>query len=91
LAAVTSLQSLIRALRDDRKSAVSKIHAVDDCEELADIEKNELLRELFSRPRTMDPVTVIQLRDFIFASDNIADNAESAGDVIMVLVAKGYG
>jgi len=36
-------------------------------------------------------VTVIQLRDFIFVSDDIADNAEDASDVILVLIAKGYG
>jgi uncharacterized protein Yka (UPF0111/DUF47 family) len=39
----------------------------------------------------MDPVSIIELRDFIFASDEIADNSERASDVVLVLVAKGYG
>jgi hypothetical protein len=40
---------------------------------------------------TTDAVSVIGLRDFLFASDDIADNAENASDVVLVLVAKGYG
>lgn len=91
LEAVSSLQSLIQALRIDKASVLSRVRAVEDCEEGADTEKNYLLNKLFSKPRLLDPVSIIQLRDFIFASDNIADNAESASDVVLVLVAKGYG
>jgi predicted phosphate transport protein (TIGR00153 family) len=91
LAAVTSLELLIQALKVDKKTVLSKIKAVEDCEEAADTEKDHLLRVLFSKPRTIDPVSIIQLRDFLFASDDIADNAERASDVVLVLVAKGYG
>jgi predicted phosphate transport protein (TIGR00153 family) len=91
LAAVDALALLIQALQTDKATALSKVKAVEDCEEAADDEKEHLLIQLFSRPRTADPVSIIQLRDFIFASDNIADDAEKASDVVLVLVAKGYG
>jgi predicted phosphate transport protein (TIGR00153 family) len=91
LGAVTSLEALIQALQLDKKSVLSRVRAVEDLEEAADTDKDGLLRQLFSRPATMNPVSIIQLRDFIFASDDIADNAERASDVVLVLVAKGYG
>lgn len=92
LASVTALESLIQALREDDKHGIlSKVRAVEDFEEAADTEKDHLLRSLLDSPDTVDPVSIIEMRDFIFASDDIADNAESASDVVIVLVAKGYG
>ncbi len=91
LAAVTALESLILALQSDKKTVVSKVRVVGDCEEEADTEKDHLLRQLLGERGRMDPVSIIELRDFIFASDDIADNAEHASDVVLVLVAKGYG
>ena len=91
LAAVTALESLIQALQDDKHTVLSKVRAVEDFEEAADTEKDYLLRELLNRPRTLDPVSIIEMRDFIFLSDDIADNAENSSDLVLVLVAKGYG
>lgn len=91
LSAVNALGVLIEALQVDEKAILSKVSAVEDFEEAADTEKDHLLRQLFGSPRTLDPVSIIQLRDFLFASDDIADNAEKASDVVLVLVAKGYG
>lgn len=88
---VKSLSELIRSLEVSRKEALSRIHKVEENEERADTLKDTLLRELFSISSAMDPLTVIQLRDFIFSSDNIADSAEDASDVILVMIAKGYG
>jgi len=91
LSAVTALEALIQGLQVDRSAVLARVRAVEDFEEAADTEKDQLLRQLFSKPRTMDPVSIIELRDFIFASDEIADNSERASDVVLVLVAKGYG
>jgi len=91
LSAVNSLEVLIQALSIDKHAVISRVRAVEDYEEAADTEKDHLLRQLFSKPRTMDPVSIIELRDFLFASDDIADNSERASDVVLVLVAKGYG
>jgi len=88
---VTALTSLVRALEDGKKEALSKVHIVEEFEEEADSHKDVMIKSLFSDGAKMNPVTVIQLRDFIFVSDDVADNAEDASDVILVLVAKGYG
>lgn len=90
-ASVTALTSLVGALKHGKKEALSKVEAVEDFEEEADTHKDALLKALFAADRSMNPVTVIQLRDFIFVADNVADNAEDASDVILVLIAKGYG
>jgi hypothetical protein len=88
---VDALETLTAALGHGKKEILSKVHSVEEFEEEADSDKDALLKELFDKANSMNPVTVIQLRDFIFVADNIADNAEDASDVILVLVAKGYG
>jgi uncharacterized protein Yka (UPF0111/DUF47 family) len=91
MASLTALEGLVKALQTDKKGVVSGARVVEDYEEAADTEKSALLAELFKFPRTIDPVDIIQLRDFIFAADDIADNSVNASDVLIVLVAKGYG
>jgi len=88
---VNALVELVRALEKGRKEALLKVQPVEEFEEEADSHKDALLKELFDSEQSMDSVTVIQLRDFVFVADNIADNAEDASDVILVLIAKGYG
>jgi predicted phosphate transport protein (TIGR00153 family) len=90
-ASVVALTGLVRALDQGKKEALSNVHAVEEFEEEADSHKDLLLKTLFSSDKPMNPVAVIQLRDFIFVADDIADNAEDASDVILVLIAKGYG
>ena len=90
-ATVNALKDLVKAMKVGRRQALAIIGKVEDFEEQADGHKDALLKELFRRADTMDSVTVIQLRDFTFIADDIADNAEDAGDVILVLLAKGYG
>lgn len=89
--AVAALTDLVKALEVNKKEALSKVHTVEAFEEAADAHKAALLKELFAGERSMDPVTVIQLRDFIFVADDVADRAEDASDVILILIAKGYG
>jgi len=89
--AVVALQHLIEALAIDRKTILDRVHAVEEYEEWADTFKQNVLSALFERSRGIDPVTVILVRDFVFSADDVADNAEYASDVVLVLVAKGYG
>jgi uncharacterized protein len=91
MASLTALEGLVKDLETSKKGVVKGSRAVEEFEEAADTEKAALLAELFTLPRTLDPVAIIQLRDFIFAADNIADNSVNASDVLVVLVAKGYG
>jgi predicted phosphate transport protein (TIGR00153 family) len=88
--AVDALSKLLDALRIDRKTALSRVSTVEEYEELADTKKDMLLREVFRLSQEMDAISVIQLRDFIFAADDIADNAENASDRVLILLAKGY-
>lgn len=90
-AAITALAALVEAFHVNKKAVLSQVHTVEEHEEAADTHKDALLKELFGDRDRVDPVTMIQLRDFIFEADDIADNAEDASDVIIVLVAKGYG
>lgn len=89
--AVAALGKLLEAFEMSRKEALGKLHTVEEFEEAADANKDKLLRELFEKSAQMNPVSVIELRDFIFVADDIADNAEDASDVVLVLLAKGYG
>lgn len=91
MSALTSLEELVKTIQINRKEIMKGVRMVEEYEEAADTEKAALLAELFRFPRTIDAVTIIQLRDFIFAADDIADNSENASDVLIVLVAKGYG
>jgi predicted phosphate transport protein (TIGR00153 family) len=88
---VVALQHLIEAFGIDRKTILERVHAVEKYEEAADTFKQNVLAALFERSRGIDPVTVILVRDFVFSADDVADYAEYASDVVLVLVAKGYG
>jgi len=88
---VSALENLIAAFTISKKEVLARVHSVEEFEESADSRKDVLLRELFRGASNLNPVAVIQLRDFIFVADDIADNAEDASDVVLVLIAKGYG
>jgi len=88
---VAALTDLVRALNQGKREALGKVHSVEGFEEEADSHKDAFLKDLFSSYGSMNPVNVIQLRDFMFVADDVADNAEDASDVILVLIAKGYG
>jgi len=89
--AVVALQRLIEAFEIDRKTILKRVHSVEEYEEAADSFKQNMLAALFEKSRGIDPITVILVRDFVFCADDVADNAEYASDVVLVLVAKGYG
>lgn len=88
--AVYSLGELVASFRSTRKEILERLHKVEEFEEAADSNKDQLLKQLFRSSSQPNPITVIQMRDFIFVSDDIADNAEDASDVVLVLIAKGY-
>jgi predicted phosphate transport protein (TIGR00153 family) len=90
--AVVALQRLIEAFEIDRKTMLERVHSVEEYEEAADTFKQQMLESLFERTRDgADPLALIMVRDFLFSADDVADGAEDASDVVLVLVAKGYG
>ncbi|MDA4129001.1 MAG: DUF47 family protein [Thaumarchaeota archaeon] len=90
IGAVAALQNLVSAFKIGKMEMLLRIPKVEEFEEAADSNKDELWKALFKREGSPDPVTVIQMRDFIAVTDDIADSAEDASDVVLVLVAKGY-
>lgn len=89
--AVVALQEVVKAFEIDRKTVLERVREVEEYEEAADGFKQGVLSALFERSKGIDPVTVILVRDFLFCADDVADNAEHASDIALVLVAKGYG
>ena len=88
--AVIALHDVVKALGINRKEVLSKVHVVEDFEEVADSHKEAVKAMISSMASKTDLLSIIQLRDFTNLVDNIADNAEDATDVILILVAKGY-
>ena len=88
--AVAALGKLLAAFRLSKKEILSRVAAVEEWEEDADTSKDLLMKRLFRSSPRPDPVTVIQMRDFLFVADDVADYAEDSSDVVLVLAAKGY-
>ncbi|MDH5811579.1 MAG: DUF47 family protein [Candidatus Methanomethylicaceae archaeon] len=82
---------LIRALEminKNKNEALSLAHEVEKYEERLDDIKLEALKMLTTREKKTSPLTYLQIRDFIFLLDMIADAAESASDIITAMVVK---
>ena len=90
--AVVALKELIESFAVSKKAVLERVHVVEDYEEAADVSKNNMLMAIFDKSRgSIDPVTLLLVKDFLFCADDVADRAEDASDVALVLVAKGYG
>ena len=85
-----SLLDVIKSLSMKRDVVIDKVRVVEQLEENADVLKNKLFQELYSKADEYDTLTVLQLKEFIDLTDNIADKAEDASDVVLVMLAKGY-
>ncbi len=86
--AVSSLSEAVRAIGKGREEVIAHVKETEMHEEAADETKNKILERLYQLQ--MPVLSTIQLRDFIFQADNVADYAEDAGDILYILVAKGY-
>lgn len=85
-----SLLDVIKSLNMKRETVIGKVRIVEQLEENADSLKNKVFQELYGRSGEYDPLTVLQLKEFVETTDNIADSAEDASDVVLVILAKGY-
>jgi predicted phosphate transport protein (TIGR00153 family) len=88
VAAIAALADAVRALETDAKGAMNRAIEVEMAEEEADDIKQRLLGRIIERRGELDPLVILQLRDFVLELDNIADSAEDASDIIVELVAK---
>ena len=89
--AVYALDSAVKGLSVNRKTAIERTHKIKEREEDADLYKSRLLQSLFGECGSQDTLGIIQFQNFINIGDDIADNAEDAGDIILVLITRGYG
>lgn len=85
---IAALGDAIRALETDAKVAMDKAIAVEMAEEETDDIKAKLLVRIADRRGELDPLVVLQLRDFVLELDNVADATEDASDIVVELVAK---
>ncbi len=85
-----SLLDVIKSLNMKREIVIEKVRTVELFEENADSLKNKVFQELYSKSEQYDTLTVLQFKEFIDATDRIADSAEDASDVVLVILAKGY-
>lgn len=90
LMAVKKLKEVIKGLEKGKNFAFEHISAVEEYEEKADELKGRILNRLFEKAEEFNVLSVIQFKDFINIADGIADNAEDASDIVLILIAKGY-
>jgi predicted phosphate transport protein (TIGR00153 family) len=85
-----ALLVVLENLNMKRDILIEKVRIVEHLEESADTLKSRLFQELYSKADEYDALTVLQLKEFIDLTDNIADKAEDASDVVLIMLAKGY-
>ena len=87
-----ALKKAVLALREkNAKTEVVKLSVqVERREEEADEIRGSILENLLRNEIKADPLDIVMLREFLETADNVADNAEDASDVLLILIAKGY-
>jgi len=90
LTSVMKLKEVINGLGKGRHFAFEHVEDVERYEEKADELKARVLDRIFEKAEEFNVLSVMQLKDFINIADDIADNAEDASDIVLILIAKGY-
>ncbi len=85
---VECLTNAIKALEDDVEKAATTAECTDKLEEGVDAIEDQLIRSVYDLERSLDPITVMQLRDIVMWTSRIANWAEDAGDIITMLAMK---
>lgn len=85
---VKRLEDSIAMINSNAKGALRGAHEVEKMEELLDEQKMELIKHLTKNEPRLSTLTYLQLRDFIFMLDTVADSAEEASDVLTAMIVK---
>ena len=88
---VKTLEEAFQTLANKGREALKLVEKVEELEETADTMKASLIKSLFNEAKKLKVLEVIQIKDFIYMVDNICDSAEDASDIILQIIAKGYG
>ncbi len=76
--------------KDAKTKVVELATKVERKEEEADEIRASILDNLLKNEIKADPLDIIMLKEFLEIADDVADSAEDASDVLLVLIAKGY-
>lgn len=82
---VQTLEEAIGALSTDISEAARKANDVDLLEHEIDLMEHSLTNELYSFEKLLDPVSTVQLADFIRRLANVSDRAEDTSDTVIIL------
>jgi len=85
---VATLAQSVEALRTNADVAVNKAFEVERIEEAVDQVKAELIARLSEHRLEINVLTYLQLREFIFKLDEVADAAENCSDLVITIVVK---
>jgi predicted phosphate transport protein (TIGR00153 family) len=80
----------LAALNHNKEKVINLSNDVERHEEKADGIRATVLEHLLKNEIQANALDVVMLKDFLNTTDSIADNAEDASDVLLILVAKGY-
>ncbi|RLI45258.1 hypothetical protein DRO64_02755 [Candidatus Bathyarchaeota archaeon] len=83
---VEALGEAIKSLEENSSDAIKKSIKVKELEEQADDIKLRLIKEIFSREN--DILTLIELKDFVLALDEIADAAARSSEILIMIITK---
>ncbi|MCQ5377226.1 MAG: DUF47 family protein [Candidatus Methanomethylicia archaeon] len=85
---VEMISDAILLLNKDATAALKKAHEVEKLEERLDDIKLSILKDLARDEKRLSTLTYLQVRDFIFLLDMVADASERASDVITAMIVK---
>jgi len=85
---VGRLRDAIAMVDRDAKGALKIAHEVEKREEGLDEQKLKLIKHLTANERRLSTLSYLQMRDFIFGLDMVADAAEVASDVLTAMIVK---
>jgi predicted phosphate transport protein (TIGR00153 family) len=89
--AVAALKEAVNNLGNDVTKSIEKILEVKRWEHEADNIKSKLIDRLYEHRKDLDLLVLLDMKDFIFILDNVADAAEQSSEIIMAIVAKARG
>ncbi len=82
------IQRAVKAIGESREDVLSNTRETEQYEEAADELKDELIERIYGL--NLNVLSTLQLKDFVLLADDIGDYSEDAGDIMYILMSKGY-
>lgn len=83
-----AIQRAVKAIGESREDVLSNTRETEQYEEAADELKDELIEKIYGL--NLNVLSTLQLKDFVLLADDIGDYSEDAGDIMYILMSKGY-